>query len=217
MLLDQSPVPLFQVLEARKQLAEPSTGSDHVAKNGGRVLAHLERLPTGQDDREPIDVIGRLAGIKAVGATRVIADHAAQGAPGVGGRVRAESEAMALGFPAQVVEDNPRLHPGHAASRVDLEHPGHVPRHVHDDRFIAGLAGEAGACAARQKSSAGVRCQPGRRLHVGLVDREDHAEGDLPVIGRVAGVGRPRGGIEADFASENIGQRPPEGVPLRFS
>ncbi len=125
----------------------------------------------------------------------------------MGGRVRTESEAMALGFPAQVVEYNPRLHPGHTASRVDLEHPGHVPRHVHDDRFIASLAGETGAGAARQKCGAGVRCEPGRSLHVGLVDREDHADGDLAVIGRVAGVGRPRRGIEADFASEDIGQR----------
>ncbi len=62
---------------------------------------------------------------------------------------------------AQVVEDNARLDSGHAAFGVDLQHPRHVPRHVHDDRFVAGLAGQAGAGAPRQEGGPGFGCDAG--------------------------------------------------------
>ena len=100
---------------------------------------------------------------------------------------------------------------------VDLDDPGHVARHVDDDRLVAGLAGQAGAGAPRQQGGPGFGSQAGSRLDVVLVAREDHAEGHLAVIGRVAGVGGAGGGVEAHFAREDIGQRPPEGVPLSFS
>ena len=92
-----------------------------------------------------------------------------------------------------------------------------MPRHVDDDRFVASLAGQAGTGTACQERRPGVGDEPGRRLHVGVVDREDHPERDLAVVGRVAGIGRPRRRVEADFPSESVGQRPPEGVLLSFS
>jgi hypothetical protein len=74
---------------------------------GGRVRTDLEGLAPIRHDREPLDVVDRLAGDKCVGSAGVVADHPADRAPGMGRRVRPEREPMGLGGPAKVVEHHP--------------------------------------------------------------------------------------------------------------
>ena len=133
------------------------------------------------------------------------------------GGVRPESKPETLGGTAQVVEDYSRLDPGQTPFGVDLQNPVHVLRHVHHDRLVAALTGEAGACAPGQQRSPGLCRHPGRRLDVCLVERKDDAKGYLPVVRGVTGKGGARRAVEADLASYGTGECPSQGLTLSFS
>src|SRR5207248_9059914 len=82
-------------------------------------------------------------------AAGVVAEHPAERAVRVRGRIRPEGEAMPLGRDAaQVVEDAARLYARDAAAGVDLEDVVEVLREVDQHRRVAALAGEARAAAA---------------------------------------------------------------------
>ncbi len=215
-LRHQRPVPGLEPGQTHQQTGQPASsghGRRHVA---GHVGTHFELLAPRQHDPEAVDVVRRLAGVKAVGTTGVVADHATEGAPGMGGRVGAEREAVLLRGPAQVVQHHPRFNPGHPPVRVDLGDPRHVARHVDDDRLVARLPGQAGPGPPGQERRPRLGGQAGRRPDVVVVDGEDDAQGYVAVVRRIAGVGGPGRGVEADLAAHRAGQRRPQGGALSF-
>ena len=150
-----------------------------------------------------------------MGAAGVIADHAPEGAPGVGGGVGPEGQPVPLGRPAQVVQHDSRFGPGQPPVGIDFEDAGHVARHVDDDCLVARLPGQARTGAASQERRPGLGGQPGHGLDVGVVDGEDDPERDIAVVRRVGGVSGPGRVVEADFAPERAGKRRTQGSALR--
>ena len=179
------------------------------------VGAEVEGRAAVGHERQPLDVVGGLAGIQRVAAARVVADHPAERAPGVGRGVRAERQAVLLGRAAQVVEDDARLDAGGARHRVQLEDPGHVPAGVDDDRDVAGLAGEARPRAAGEGRRVELGAHAQRGHHVVVVEREDDPERHLAIVRRVGRVHRARRAIERDLAAERGTERLRQVEPTR--
>ena len=121
-------VPAPNVAKAREHLRQAALTGHGRGVRDIVVGADVERGATVLHHRQPLDVVDGLARVQRVAATRVVADHPAEGAPGVRGRVRPEGEAMLLRCPAQVVED-------HAPRRSPVRSPEHdrarprAPRH----------------------------------------------------------------------------------------
>ena len=184
--------------------------------DGGVVVgAQVEGRAAVGHERQPLDVVGGLAGIQRVAAARVVADHPAERAPGVGRRVRAERQAVLLGRAPQVVEDHARLDAGGARHGVQLEDPGHVPARVDDDRDVAGLAGQARPRAAGEGRRVELGADAQRGHHVVVVEREDDAERHLAIVRRVRRVHRARRAIERDLAAERGTERLRQVEPSR--
>src|SRR5205823_2042894 len=123
------------------------------------------------------------AGHHRVGAARVVADHATEGAVGVGGGVGPEREVVPFGGVAQVVENQSGLHAGPAPVEIELDDVVHVAGKVDDDGHIRRLAGQAGVCAHRQhRRAVGTTYRHGCHDVVG-VEREHGADRDLAVVG----------------------------------
>src|SRR5439155_24979833 len=82
------------------------------------------------------------------------------------------------------------------------------------DGGVAGVAGEGGAGSEREEGSVdgGTGCDGGD--DVGLVARDDDADGDVAVVGAVGGVEGFGGGVEAYFASDLRAELLLEGVGL---
>ena len=108
-------------------------GGDRAEDLALTALEPLERLhlgPRGRSDRETrpvvggdlqlLDVVGGAPGQHGMHAAGVVADHPAERAVGVGCRIGAERQVELLRAPAQVVEDDPRLHAScsHSTSMV---------------------------------------------------------------------------------------------------
>ena len=161
--------------------------------------------------------------IQRVAAARVVADHPAERAPGVGRRVRAERQAVRLRGAAQVVEDDARLDAGRARHRVQLEDRGHVPaecrgrprrcsawpaRLVPAPRASTGASNSAHTRSAATTSSwSSGKTTPERDLavvrRVGRVDRARRARRTRPRRGARPGArppasqpARPRSTVE---------------------
>ncbi len=152
-----------------------------------------------------------------MGTARVVADHPADGAPSVRRGVGAESQAATLGLTAQVVEHHSGLDLGGPAFRVDLDDARHVAAHVDHDGLVAGLPGQACTCTASQQGSPRFRSYPGDRPDVFMVAREDDAERDLAVVGRIARVGGAVGAVEAHLSTQSALKLPPESFAPSFA
>ena len=70
-----------------------------------------------EHDVERFHVVDDFAAQQAVHAATVVADHAAEGAAGVGGGVRRVGQVMQFGGVAQAVEDDAGLDAGELAHR----------------------------------------------------------------------------------------------------
>src|SRR5438128_2475940 len=87
-------------------------------------------------------------------AAGVVADHPAESASAVGGRVGTECEAVCFGGVAQLIQNNSWLNPGLLLRVVEPEETVVVLGHIHDHGHIAALAGNAGAAAASKDGGA---------------------------------------------------------------
>lgn len=123
------------------------------------------------------------------------------------GGIRAERELVRLSRVSQPVEHKTRLHPRLPGGRVDLEDAVAAFRRVDHHRHVAALPRQARAGTPRQDRHV-VLPADGNGLDDG-VDRarDDDADGDLPVVGRIGRVERPAGGIEANFAIDPRAER----------
>jgi hypothetical protein len=136
-----------------------------------------------------------------VRAAGVVADHPAERAAVVRGRVRAERQPVRPGRSAQLVEDQTGLDAGGARLRVDLQHPVQVLGEVQDDRGVHRLAGDRGAGAAGQHRHVVLPADGDRGLDVVGVARGDVPDRHPPVVRRVRGVHRPGAAVEPHRAA----------------
>ncbi len=146
-------------------------------------------------------------------AAGIVADHAADGAAVVSGGIGGEGEVMFFGSVAEMVEDDSGLHAGDAAGGIDLEDFRHVLGKIQNDGDVAALSGERGAAAAAEQGRAEFAARGDCGENVILVARENDADRDLAVVGRVGRVEGATAGIETDFSThpgaegfgENVG------------
>lgn len=126
----------------------------------------------------------------------------------MGGGVGAEPQAVRGGGLLEAVQDDTRLHDGGGRRGVQRDDPVHVPGEVEDDAGAGRLAGDRGAAAARDDRDPERPAHGQHGRHVVAVARGDHAERDAPVVGRVHGGQRTRGGVDGDLAA-HLGGEPP--------
>ena len=88
-----------------------------------------------------------------------------------------------------------------ASGSIDVE-PVHVAGEIEDHGHVGALAGEAGACAARQHGGPSGAAGGERGFDVGRIAGKDDADGKLAVVRGVGGVERARARIEENVAAK---------------
>ena len=78
----------------------------------------------------------------------------------------------------------------------------HVAGVVEDDGYVGALAGQAGSSAAGQDGGACGTTGGKRGLNVGCIAGQDHADGELAVVGGIGGVEGAGAEVELDVAAE---------------
>ena len=140
---DQLGVAVAEVTEVCVDVGPPPAAGD----DGRELLlgcgAHGEAGAVVGQDVEALDVLVGLARHDGVDAAGVVADHPAEGAPGVGGGVGAEGELVLPGRGPEVIEDHPGLHSRPAGLAVDLQYVVQVRAEVDDDGHVGRLTGQA--------------------------------------------------------------------------
>ena len=104
------------------------------------------------------------------------------------GRIRGEGQIMFFRGIAQPVEHDAGLDAGEFLRRVEFQNRVHIFREVHDHGHIAALAGQAGTPSARENRCPHLPACGHGGHHVGLIQRQNQADGHLAVIGSVGGV-----------------------------
>ena len=132
----------------------------------------------------------------------VIADHAAEGAAGMGGGIGAVGEVMEFGGVAEAVKHDAGLDAGQLGLGIDGVEPVHVARVVKDDGDVGALAGEGGSGASRQDGGSCGAAGGEGGFNVGGVARVEDADGKLAVVGGVRGVEGAGAEVEEDVAPE---------------
>ena len=173
---------------------------------GFRSSANGEPGAVVEKDVERIDIVDRLAAHQRVYATGVVADHASQRAPAMGGRVGGEGKVVFFGGIAQPVEHDAGLHPGELLRRVQFQNGVHIFREVDDHGHVAALAGKAGAASARENGCAQLPACGHGSHNVGLVQRQHQADGHLAIVGSVGRIESARSLVEADLAAHHLAQ-----------
>ena len=179
-----------QVLEAvpRDLAPEPAelgadggeVGGDHLpqAVEGGRgvraVATEHEPLARRGKDLQARDVVGAAAVAEGAVPARVVADHPADRAPRVGGRVRTEAQAVGPGGGLERGVHDARVDRRAAGLDVDLVHAVQVRREVDDDARTDGVAGDGRPGAPRRDGDARLARRREDRLQLVAVARPDH-------------------------------------------
>src|SRR5258706_2321989 len=99
-----------------------------------------------------------------------------------------------------MVQDDPRLYHSGPVGGVELENAVEVLREVQNNRYIAALAGQAGAGPAGQYGSIVTAGDFEGIKDIRFVFRENHPNRDLAVIGSVRGVECPGPGVKVHLA-----------------
>src|SRR5207253_4247580 len=102
--------------------------------------------------------------------------------------------------PAQVVEDQARLHACESLLRIDLDQPVQVLGEVDDDGDVAGLSGKAGAAAVGEYRRAVVAADAHRLDDVVGRPRNHDPNRKLPVVRTACRVERAVTGPEPHLA-----------------
>src|SRR5690606_10983210 len=137
---------------------------------------------------------------------RVVADHAAERAVLMRRWVRAERQAMPSGVGPQGVQYHARLYLRGTVCGVDRENPVQVLREVEHHGRIARLPGQTRAGAAAHDRRVVSRRDAKRRFDIGFVTGDDHADGNVAVVGGVAGIEGARPTIETDLARHDTSE-----------
>ena len=143
-------------------------------------------------------------------AAGVIADHAAEAAPFVGGGIGAEGVMESLSRSGQLLVNDSRLDSRELLDRIDLNDPIHVFGVIDDDRDVAALPGETRASPARSDRRAELAAERERLQNILFVARDDDAKRHLAIIRAIGGVESAVPVVEAhlafDFAVEAVAE-----------
>ena len=113
---------------------------------------------------------------------------------------------MTLGFRAQPVEHNTRLHTGRSAHRIEFDQLVEIFREIEDDGYIAALPRETRPASAREQRGAVPAALRDGRDNVLDAFGHDDADGHLPVVRSVRGVESTAAIVEADLAFDALFQ-----------
>jgi len=185
-------------------LAGAATGAAEDVDFGGRSGANGEACAVVEHQVERLHVVGDFATQQAMNAATVVADHAAQGAAGVGCGVGRIGQMEALGGLAEPVEDDAGLHAGQLGIRVDRLQLIHITGVIEDDGDVGALAGEAGSGSAGQNGGSGGAAGGQGGFDIGCVLRQYDADRKLAIVRGVGGVEGARTEIEADLAAKGF-------------
>src|SRR6185312_271459 len=168
-------------LELSVDLTAAAALSDDGIQIGFTCLTDSHAQAVVRENIEFLDVIFRSTCGYRVNTTRVIADHAAQRAVLVRGRIGPDRQMMLFRFVAKGVEDQARLHPGVFPLRVDFENLIQIFRKINDNRRVAALPGQTGPATPAQNGRIELAAQRNGSDYVFIRSRYDHADGHLPV------------------------------------
>ncbi len=199
-------VPVTQVAHAAVDLSDTTRRRDGLCQRAIIGGADRQARSVVGEDVELEHVVLGSTGHHRVHAARVVADHAAEGAVGVGRRVGPEGEVMDLGCVAQLVEHDAGADPCGASIGVEVDQRIVVLRMVEDDRHVAGLAGQARAAAAGHDRDVVGPAHLDRRDHVVGITGHDHADRHLAVVRGIGAVRRTAAGVEPDLAADLVEQ-----------
>ena len=130
------------------------------------VSAESEPLPRCRHGVERDDIVGGPAVRQRTRATRVVADHPADRAPGVGRRVGSEAQTLSRGRSLQDGVHRARIDARRTGLDVDLVHTVEVAREVEHDTGADGVAGDRGAGPAGGQRRTGRPARVDRRQHL---------------------------------------------------
>src|ERR1700719_319596 len=136
-------------------------------------------------------------------AAGIVPDHSADGAAIMRRRVWRKSLLVDLGAVAQRVEHHTRLNTSVSLRGIELENLIHVLVEIQDDSDVAGLPGQASARATREDGRAELFACGDCGNYVGGVARDNEADWDLTIVGRIRRIKRAAAGIEAHFAAHS--------------
>ena len=197
-------------------------GAPAAGRDDGRVL-----LVAGRPGPEPLPVVGQhlepdhvVHGL-AVGlrgrAARVVADHAAQRAVIVGGRLRAEHQPVRRQLGVELVQHDAGLDHAGPRRRIDADQAVAVLGPVDDHRHVARLPGQAGAAATGHHRRAVLPAHGDGRHRVVHGAGNHDADRYLAVVRGVGAVRAAAARVEPDLAAGPLPQGALErpGVDLR--
>ena len=157
-------------------------------------------------DFERLDVVDGLAVRGRVSAAGVVADHPADRAAVLGGRIGREEQALGRDRRVELRLHHARLDHREAALGVDTANRIHVLGEVEHDRRVAGLPGERRTAAARENRETVLARQRERAHHVAFVARNHDAQRNLPINRGVGGVERERRVVGAHLAVDRAAE-----------
>jgi hypothetical protein len=154
--------------------------------DGAQLLRRGRPNPHAQavigENIQTFDVIRRAARHDRMHAAGIVADHAAERAVIVRGRIRTEREVMLLSGVAQAVKNAAGFHVGHASVGIQPQDTIEIFREVDQHGNVAPLPGEAGAASAQHDGCAVLAANVDRGDDVLDRSRCDDADRHLPVI-----------------------------------
>ena len=139
-------------------------------------------------------------------AAGIVAEHAANRAVIVRGRVGSKNETELFDFLLQFIQDKTRLDPRQLALHVNLEHAIHVLREINDHRNVAALSRQARPAAATGDRRAELAAGRDGGYDIAAVARDHHTDRNLAII---RAVGRIKSAVpiaEAHFATDSGAQ-----------
>jgi hypothetical protein len=176
---DQRAVVTFEIRHRSRQLS----GAGYQART------------VGQRYDELLDGLCGSAPGHRVRPAGVVADHPAERAAAVRGRVRAEAQAVPSGGGLQRVEHESGLHPRQPRHRIEVEHRVEVAGEVEDHAGTDGVARYRRAGAPRGERHVQLAADADDRGHVLNTLWQDDGARRHPVVRRVGGIERAGPGV----------------------
>ena len=168
--------------------------------------AQLHNLSRAGQPAKAAHVIRRPPKREPMGAARIVADHASDGAPSGRGRIRPEPKPVDAGSPLQVTEDDAGLDHRRPVLRIDADDLVHEPAEVQHQSGSHGVAGARRAGTAACDSQSVPAGNPDRLDHVVRVLGHDYHLGHYPVVRGVRGIFRASTGAAVNDARNGCGE-----------
>ncbi len=178
----QGGIAIAQPLQAGVDLPSAATLRQDRGKLRLAGLADRHAGSVVQQNVQRFDIVDRLAAHQRVHTAGVVADHPTERTAAVRRRIGRKGQLMLFCRIAKRIEDDARLDPRQACLRVERDDSPHVLRKIEHHRYVAALARDAGAAAARKHRRTELTARGDRCDHVVRVSRQHQANRYLPVV-----------------------------------